>query len=120
MRTTIRHGFSGIGSGQSGQAQETRRAEAKENENERAIRMWSAAAKPEQGVGPRATGLIGSGRAPENTMAEEGKILAIRPCRESKTGWTREPGDRLERTRVLWKLNERGPELNVFWILKIR
>jgi len=46
-------------------------------------------------------------------MAERA-LKAIRPCRESAEGWTfrsLRPG----RTRALWKLNEHGPALNVFW-----
>ena len=39
----------------------------------------------------------------------------IRPCRESKTGWT--PGaQELPGNQSPQALNERGPALNVFWI----
>src|SRR5437016_13890684 len=44
------------------------------------------------------------------------KVLqAIRPCRESKTGWTPAPGNWPRRNQSSWKLNEHGPVLNVFW-----
>src|SRR6266496_4485199 len=47
-------------------------------------------------------------------LVAEKALKAIRPCRESTEGWTSRslrPG----RTRALWKLNEHGPALNVFW-----
>jgi hypothetical protein len=42
-------------------------------------------------------------------------LEAIRPCRESQTGWTPMPPQRHRRTRALYELNEHGPALKVFW-----
>ena len=45
------------------------------------------------------------------------KVLpVIRPCRESKTGWASRTRDEPRDD----KLNEHGPELNVFWIPRNR
>src|SRR5215831_8934506 len=41
-------------------------------------------------------------------------LQAIRPCRESRTGWT-PPAERLLGNRNSLVLNERGPALKVFW-----
>ena len=47
------------------------------------------------------------------------KVLqAIRPCRESKTGWSTAPGHRSRRNQSFGQLNEHGPALNVFWTRK--
>jgi hypothetical protein len=42
-------------------------------------------------------------------------LQAIRPCRESKTGWTRKLLEKESGEPKLLKLNEHGPALNVFW-----
>ena len=41
-------------------------------------------------------------------------LQAIRPCRESATGWTPEAA-RLPGNHSSLELNERGPALRVFW-----
>ena len=48
------------------------------------------------------------------TMTVSKALKAIRPFRESAVGWTHR-SLRSVRTRALWKLNEHGPALNVFW-----
>src|SRR5215204_2714814 len=55
-------------------------------------------------------GLIGDGRfPPKTTTLRERKFLrAIRPRRESQTGWTHGRSASLWRTRTLWPLNEHG------------
>jgi len=45
-------------------------------------------------------------------------LQAIRPKRESKTGWTPAPGNGLWRNQSSSQLNEHGAALNVFWIRK--
>jgi hypothetical protein len=45
-------------------------------------------------------------------------LQAIRPRRESKTGWTLAPGNRFWRNQSSSQLNEHGAALNVFWIRK--
>lgn len=42
-------------------------------------------------------------------------MQAIRPSRESKTGWTRQLLKKEVGEPKLLKLNEHGPALNVFW-----
>jgi hypothetical protein len=51
-------------------------------------------------------------------LPKEKFLQAIRPCRESKTGWTPAPGDRSRRNQSSHELNEHGPALNVFWTRK--
>lgn len=46
---------------------------------------------------------------------EERLLQAIRPCRESETGWTL-GAQRLPENHNSLVLNERGPALKVFWI----
>ena len=41
-------------------------------------------------------------------------LQAIRPCRESETGWTSEPA-MVPGNHSSLQLNERGPALKVFW-----
>ena len=41
-------------------------------------------------------------------------LSAIRPCRESETGWTQK-AERLAVNQSSLELNERGPALKVFW-----
>ena len=45
-------------------------------------------------------------------------MQAIRPCRESKTGWPPAPGDGSRRNHSSSQLNEHGPALKVFWTRK--
>jgi hypothetical protein len=45
----------------------------------------------------------------------EDTLQAIRPCRESETGWTPEAATRFLGNHSSWRLNERGPALKVFW-----
>jgi hypothetical protein len=42
-------------------------------------------------------------------------LQAIRPCRESKTGWTAATDNGSRRNQSSYDLNEHGPALNVFW-----
>jgi hypothetical protein len=59
--------------------------------------LWECGGQLLEGVGFEPWELIGGGRAPPLynpvELLEEKILQAIRPCRESKTGWTRRPGD---------------------------
>jgi len=45
-------------------------------------------------------------------------LQAIRPCRESKTGWRPVVWRQTPAKPKLFELNEHGPALNVFWSRK--
>ena len=47
-------------------------------------------------------------------MAERA-LKAIRPCRESKPGWTPSAWQQETTNQSSYELNEHGPALNVFW-----
>ena len=47
-------------------------------------------------------------------MAVQDTLQAIRPCRESQTGWTLTPAMEA-RNHTSFELNEHGPALSVFW-----
>ncbi len=64
-------------------------------------------------------GLIGSGGSPELKKSARKHLQVIRPCRESKTGWTPEARKRPGNQNSL-ELNEHGPALKVFWISENR
>ena len=60
-------------------------------------------------------GLIGGGGSLQHLTVRLKDILqVIRPCRESKTGWTPNADMRPGNHSSL-QLNERGPALKVFW-----
>jgi hypothetical protein len=61
-------------------------------------------------------GLIGRGCSPDQFIFVQLKdtLQAIRPCRESQTGWTPE-AEMFPGNHSSWALNERGPALKVFW-----
>ena len=46
-------------------------------------------------------------------------LLAIRPCRESKSGWTPQ-SQRTMGNHISLELNELGPALKVFWLRNLR
>lgn len=64
-------------------------------------------------------GLIGGGGSPEIESGGEEVLQVIRPCCESETGWTPK-AQTPAGTHSSLVLNERGPALNVFWILEDR
>jgi len=70
---------------------------------------------PVNGLDKEPFGLMGGGNSLQHLTTQLPDILqAIRPCRESKTGWTRR-ADRLGGNQNSITLNEHGPALKVFW-----
>src|SRR5438034_6036937 len=71
--------------------------------------------QPGKGLDKEPCGLIGGGGSLKILAVQLKDILqAIRPCRESETGWTLEPAMAPGNHSSL-ELNERGPALKVFW-----
>ena len=70
--------------------------------------------EPESAPGP-SFGLPWVPAAERSDPRAKTALQAIRPCRESPTGWTRRPPQRRRRTRALYELNEHGTALKVFW-----
>ena len=75
------------------------------------FREWPPASN---GVGLEPSDVIGGGHSPcQQPEAAEDTLQAIRPCRESKSGWTRSVSSANHSSK---NVNERGLALNAFWI----
>src|SRR5262249_50302253 len=70
--------------------------------------------QPALGLDFEPSDVIGRGGSLEYSMQLRGTLLAIRPRRESETGWTPEAQRPLGNHSSL-AVNERGPALKVFW-----
>ena len=86
------------------------------NTSDEAELNFESRRQPVKGLDQEPCGLIGGGGSPNDFswMQLRDPLQAIRPCRESQTGWTPEAA-RLPGNPSSLALNERGPALNVFW-----
>ena len=81
------------------------------------MKLWRAAVSQERGW-LRPYGLIGDGRAPSSNRETSALGRFVQFDRAVSQQRVERVSVRGRRIRVLNKLNEHGPEPNVFWILR--